>query len=339
MKKKRPSIKDIAAELKTSVTTVSFVLNGKAKEMKISEEMTQKVLDYANKINYQPNQLAQGLRTGRSNIIVFMVEDISNYFFARIARIIEDIAYKKGYKVIFCSNENNDERSRDLLRLFKERQIDGYIIIPSPGIEKDIQNLMKEKIPVVLFDRYFPGLESHYVVIDNKDAAYNATLHLIKNKFKNIAFITIDTGQNQMLERLEGYKKAIHQYDLTENILAIPYRPDTVSYVKAIIRDYIMHHDMDAIFFATNYLTQSGLEAIKENFPHFLTELGLITFDDHEIFKIYSPSISAISQPRFEIAENLMRIMISLIENSNTPQNFNKVILKSTLFSRESTKF
>lgn len=339
MKKKRHSIKDIAAKLQTSVTTVSFVLNGKAKEMKISEELTNKVLAYAKKIDYQPNQLAQGLRTGKSNIIVFMVEDISNYFFARIARIIEDIAYKKGYKVIFCSNENDDEKSRELIRLFRERQIDGYIIIPSPGIQKDIEELMNENIPVVLFDRYFPGFNSHYVVIDNKDAAYNATLHLIKNKFSNIAFITINTGQIQMLDRLEGYKKAIQKYNLTENILEIPYTADNMSHARNIIRDYVMNNEMDAIFFATNYLTQSGLEAIKENFPHFLTELGIITFDDHELFKIYSPSISAISQPRYAIAENLMEIMLSLLRKSKLSEDFNKVVLKSQLYSRESTKY
>ncbi|MGW1453962.1 LacI family DNA-binding transcriptional regulator [Salegentibacter agarivorans] len=338
MKKKRHSIKDIAAKLNTSVTTVSFVLNGKAKEMKISEELTNKVLAYAKKINYKPNQLAQGLRTGKSNIIVFMVEDISNYFFAKIARIIEDIAYKKGYKVIFCSNENDDERSRDLIRLFKERQIDGYIIIPSPGIQKDIEELMNENIPVILFDRYFPNFDSHYVIIDNRDAAYNATLHLIKNKFRNIGFITINTGQIQMLDRLKGYNEAIQKYELVENILEIPYTAVSMSHARDIIRDYIMHNEIDAVFFATNYLTQSGLEAIKENFPHLLNELGIITFDDHELFKIYSPSISAISQPRYAIAQNLMEIMLKLLKESKLSDEYNNVVLKSHLYSRESTK-
>ena len=107
MKPKRPSIKDIASKLNVSVTTVSFVLNGKAKEMRISDEVTQKILDYIEEVKYTPNSLAQSLRTGKSNIIVFMVEDISNPFFARLARIIEVIADQKGYKVIFCSNENN----------------------------------------------------------------------------------------------------------------------------------------------------------------------------------------------------------------------------------------
>ncbi|MEE3147960.1 MAG: LacI family DNA-binding transcriptional regulator, partial [Bacteroidota bacterium] len=137
MKQKRPSIKDIAKALNVSITTISFVLNGKGEERKISKEVIKKIEDYVEEINYRPNQVAQSLRTGKSKILVFMVEDIGNRFFAKIARIIEDIAYEKGYKVLFCSNENNDKRSRELIRVFHERQVDGFLIIPSPGIKKD----------------------------------------------------------------------------------------------------------------------------------------------------------------------------------------------------------
>ena len=140
MKKKPVSIRNIADELKISVTTVSFVLNGKAKEKHISKELTKKVLDYAKLINYRPNQIAQSLRTGKSKLLVFMVEDISNAFFSKLARIFEDIAYDKGYKVIFCSNENNDEKSNELITLFNFRQVDGFIIVPSPGIKDTIEN-------------------------------------------------------------------------------------------------------------------------------------------------------------------------------------------------------
>ena len=111
MKKKRISIKDIAAHLNISVTTVSFVLNGKAEEKHISKALTEKVLKYVQEVNYTPNQIAQSLRTGQSKILVFMVEDISNLFFAQLARLIEDLAYKKGYKVLFCSNDNDDKKS------------------------------------------------------------------------------------------------------------------------------------------------------------------------------------------------------------------------------------
>ncbi len=82
MKKKSYSIKDIAKEIGVSITTVSFVLNGKAEEKKISKIVTEKILNYAESINYRPSQLAQSLRTGKTKIIVFMVEDFY-YFFAK----------------------------------------------------------------------------------------------------------------------------------------------------------------------------------------------------------------------------------------------------------------
>ena len=101
MKNKKISIKDIASELGVSVTTVSFVLNNKAEEKRISKEVTKKVLSYVEKVNYKPNSLAQSLRTGKSKVLVCMLEDISNDFFAKLARHIEDIAYKKVTKSYF----------------------------------------------------------------------------------------------------------------------------------------------------------------------------------------------------------------------------------------------
>lgn len=338
MKNKRYSIKDIAAELNLSATTISFVLNGKAKEKRISDEVTQKVLKYAKKINYKPNQLAQSLRTGKSKILVFMVEDISNHFFAKLARIIEVIAYKKGYKVLFCSNENKDDKSIELINLFKDRQVDGYIIIPSAGIESHIKELIEEKIPVVLFDRYFPGLDTNYVGVDNEKAAYAATQHLIDNQFQNIAFITLDVDQTQMADRLKGYKNAVKDAGLKEQILQIPYEKELLASGKEIIRDFLLNNpQLDAIFFATNYLTQKGLGAIKENFPDLITEIGVITFDDHELFNLYTPSISAVSQPCEQLGEELMGIMLKLLKDSSVNLPIERVVLETELQVRDSS--
>jgi LacI family transcriptional regulator len=250
MKNKRHSIKDIASKLNVSVTTVSFVLNGKAKEMRISDMVAKKIIEYTEKINYKPNRVAQSLRTGKSKIIVFMVEDISNFFFAKIARIIEDIAYEKGYKVLFCSNENEDGKSLELIDLFKVLQVDGYILIPSGGIEDKIASLISENIPVVLFDRYFPGLETNYVIIDNENASFYATAHLAENKFQNIGFITTDVKQTQMLDRLQGYKMAIKEHDLNENILQISYKEKASAIGKKNILEFFRNNSkLDSVFF------------------------------------------------------------------------------------------
>lgn len=336
MKKQRHSIKDIASALKVSVTTVSFIINGKAKEKRISEKVTKKVLDYINEINYKPNQLAQSLRTGQSKIIVFMVEDISNYFFARLARIIEDIAYQKGYKVLFCSNDNEDSKSEELIALFKDRQVDGYIIIPSSGIKDVIKNLLDEHIPVVLFDRYFNDLDTNYVVIDNEDATLNATQHLLENNYRNIAFVTTDVEQTQMLARLGGYRKAVESEGLQEFILRIPYKAKPESR-KSIIKNFLLTNpEVDAVFFATNYLTQDGLAVIKENFPSLLDRLGIITFDDNTLYEIFTPSISAVSQPLEEICRTLMTMMLKLLKKKDE-QKTEKIILNTKLRIRDSS--
>jgi LacI family transcriptional regulator len=338
MKKKPVSIKDIASELNISVTTVSFVLNGKAKEKHISKELTKKVLDYTKLINYRPNQIAQSLRTGKSKLLVFMVEDISNSFFSKLARIFEDIAYEKGYKVIFCSNENNDERSIELITLFNFRQVDGFIIVPSPGIKDTIEELLKDNIPVVLLDRFFEELDCCSVVIDNAQATFDATQHLIDNKFKNIGFVTTATNQSQMEGRLSGYENAIKINGLKSHTLQIPFSEIIKGRGKAYVHNFLNNHpELDAMFFATNYLAQSGLEVLKEKNPKLIMDLGLIAFDDNDMFKIYDPAITSVSQPLVEISIKLMELMLPLLKKKEGSEIVQKVVLKTELLIRESS--
>ena len=340
MKQKRPSIKDIAKALNVSITTISFVLNGKGEERKISKEVIKKIEDYVEEVNYRPNQVAQSLRTGKSKILVFMVEDIGNRFFAKIARIIEEIAYQKGYKVLFCSNENNDKRSRELIRVFHERQVDGFLIIPSAGIKKDIENLIKSDIPVVLADRYFEDLATHQVVINNYEAANKATQHLIDNGFKHPAFITIDTQQIQMLDRARGYRDAVAAAGLQSNILELPFESIQSAEGKQRITELLTgSNEIDSVFFSTNYLTQTSLEIIKDIDPKLIYDLGIVTFDDNEFFKINNPSITAVAQPLQEMGEELMRIMFKLLKaNGKEEVPLMQSVLHAELIPRDSSK-
>lgn len=338
MKRKRPSLRDIASNLDVSVTTVSFVLNGKAQEMRISEGVTQRILDYAEEINYTPNQLAQSLRTGKTNIIVFMVEDISNPFFAQLARIIEIIAYKKGYKVIFCSNENSDSRTKELLNIFRDRKVDGYIIIPSVGAKTQIKTLLEENIPVVLFDRYIPDLETNYVIIDNENATYKATCHLIENGYRQIGLITIMAKQTQMMDRLKGYNRAMEEANLKSKVLELPLLQDLSPARKIMKKFFKENASLDSIFFTTNYLTQQGLLVIRENFPKYLKTWGIMTFDDNTFFRIHTPSISAVAQPLQDIGKNLMNIILQLMKETDKEKPLQQVILEAELKERDSSK-
>jgi LacI family transcriptional regulator len=338
MKRKTVSIKDIADELKISITTVSFVLNGKAKEKHISTALTQKVLDYAKLINYRPNQLAQSLRTGKSKILVFMMEDLSNNFFSKLARIFEDIIYDKGYKVIFCSNGNDDEKSKELINFFKFCQVDGFIIVPSPGIKDTIGDLVNDNIPVVLLDRYFEDLDCTSIVVDNNQATYEGTVHLVNNQFKNIGFITTTSDQTQMKDRLLGYEKAVEDHNLRSHVLQIPYHEIFNGKAKQYIQDFLdCNIDLDAIFFATNYLGQSGLEVFKENNAGSYDGLGIISFDDNDMFKLYDISITSVSQPMFEICSKLTELIFGLLNKTDLSEKPQKIILKTELIIRESS--
>ncbi|RUT67915.1 LacI family transcriptional regulator [Flavobacterium cupreum] len=332
MKKKSVSINTIAKDLNISITTVSFILNGKAKEKHISKKLTQCVLDYAQKLNYKPNQIAQSLRTGKTKTLVFMVEDISNYFFSKLARIIEEIAYSNGYRVVFCSNENQDARSIELINLHKSKQVDGFIIVPSPGIKKNIAELIEDNLPVILFDRCFADLDCNSVMLNNLDAAFNATNHLISNNYKNIVFITTDSNQMQIQDRLTGYKKAIKAHNLKSCFLKIPYQEITNEKSKDLIRRFIeTNNELDAVFFAANHLTKTGLEVFKESNPDLIQSLGVITFDDNELFKIYSLAIIAVPQPLEAMGDKLMEVMMRLLNQKEVGEAFEKIEFNAEL--------
>jgi len=337
MRKKSIGIGDIAKQLNVSITTVSFILNGKAKEKRISADLTEKVLKYVKKVNYSPNHLAKSLRTGKTNLIGLIVEDISNPFFANVARLIEENAYKKGFRIIYCSSDNDTDKTRELIKVFRERQVDAYIITPSAGIEKDVQELLQEDSTVVLFDRYFSELPTNYVVVDNAGSTLNAINHFIDQGFKNIAFITLESDQTQMHERLNGYKKAIKKSGLKSYIKKVPFHPTSNNYIEHITSFLQKEKAIDAVFFATNYLGISGLEAIKNLDKKIPTDIGVISFDDHELFRLYSPSITAVAQPIEEMSEQLINILLNNVDDQEEVFEEKRITLPASLIIRNSS--
>ncbi|MEO6730691.1 MAG: substrate-binding domain-containing protein [Ferruginibacter sp.] len=335
--KKKTSIHDISKELGVSSTTVSFVINGKAKEKRISMEMEKKILTYIQKVGYKPNMMAKSLRTGQSKIIGLMVENISDPFFSSIARIIEENTYKLGYKIFHSSTDNDTDKSKDLIKVFRERQVDGYIIAPAPGIEEDIQQLIDDGIPVVQFDRFFSGLDTDVVVIDNQDGAYTAVKHLFENGYTSIGFITLESFQVQMADRFKGYQKAIKEKGGVKLLLNIPYGMEPEITTKKIKEFIQQNKGMDAILFATNYLAISGLMAIKELAISIPQEMGMVGFDDNTHFALFSPSISAVAQPVQEISEQAIKLMIQCL-TENKKRKRQKMVLKTTLNVRESSQ-
>ena len=329
---KRILISDIAKNLGVSVTTVSFILNGKAKEKRISDGLTKRVLDYVKKVGYKPNQLAQSLRTGQSKILGLIVEDISNPFFSNIAKYIERIAYDNGYHIIYCSMDNDETKAKELIQLFYDRQVDGYIITPPEGLEDTLANLLKNNVPVVLFDRYIPQLDSHYVVLDNFNGAFDATKHLLQNpENKRVGFVSLYSNQTQMRDRLDGYMKAIDEFQQQAFIKKIKMDEQEELSIEQLY-EFINTNRLDAVLFATNYLAIEGLKAIKKfhlDFPK------IVAFDDHTLFKLYEPSISVVTQDVSEIANELIHTLLNEIKGKN--KEVQKIVIPSELQIRGSS--
>jgi LacI family transcriptional regulator len=336
MKRKNLSISDIAKKLNVSPTTVSFVLNGKWKEKRVSEEVVKKVRNYIEKVGYKPNTFAQGLRTGKSRIIGLMIEDISNPFFASVAKLIEDRAYEDGYKIMYCSTHNDQQKARDLIKMFKDCRVDGYIIAPADGMEDEVQKLLKEKEKVVLFDRYFKDIPADYIVVDNEKSAHRATSHFVNEGFKHIAFITTTSAQSPMKDRLAGYTKAIKRNGLKPIIKKIKYTEDHDLIDKEIESFLIDNPKIDSILFATNYLAVNGLEMIRKLNRKIPDDIAVISFDDHILFQLYNPPITSIVQPVQEISE---MVISTLLEKLNNPSRSQKQLeLPTQLALRKSSQ-
>lgn len=183
MRTKRVTIKDIATEAGVSIALVSFVMNNKADgkdTYRVNKETAQRILEVAQKLNYQPNNAARTLRSGKTNTIGVIVSDISNKFFADIARCIENHAYKHKYTVLFGSTDENPQKLENLIEVFRNKGIDGLVVVPCEGADEIIRDIARQNIPLVLLDREVPDLEVSSVVLNNRRAGYETTEALIR---------------------------------------------------------------------------------------------------------------------------------------------------------------
>lgn len=332
------SIKDIANQAGVSPTTVSFVLNGKAKEKRISDHVSKKIQKIAAKLKYRPNQLARGLRTGKTKTIGLIVEDIANSFFASVAKVVEDEADKHGYKVLYGSTEDNVEKAKGLLEVLRYRQVDGYIITPTKHLDKEIELLKDTNKPVVLMDRYFPNVSSHYVIVDNYGGAYAATSHLVNQGYKKIAIVTTTSDQIQMKDRFDGFVAALKDHGVSFNktvVKKIPFEMDRAVLAQEIIKYLHSVKGLDAIFFATNYLGIYGIESIRSLGLRIGVDIGVVSFDDLDLFRLHSPSITCVAQPIQEIGRQIVGLLMKELNHSSSTSQH--VVLTPELMIRESS--
>ena len=334
---KKITIKDIATEAQVSISTVSFVINDKGEKMGISAAVIKKVQEVAEKLNYRPSMIATSLRTGKTRSIGLIVEDISNQFFSDLARVIEDEAKNIDYRVFYCSTGNNDERSEELIHSLLQANVDGFIITPTVNSEKMIDLLLKLKKPVVLIDRYFPGQNVSHVAMDNYEGAHSATKFLLNKGYKNIAIVNNKAGMIQMKLREDGYGDALKEKKIYNEslVLHLDYHSNEESRVEAIMSFFKKNPEIDSVLFLANYMALAGLQAFKAMGVRIPEDISVVSFDDHDSYRLHTPTITVIAQPIEDIAIKSIQLLMSQMTDMGAFV-VEKILEKGKLIVRDS---
>ena len=224
--------------------------------------------------------------------------------------------------------------------MLSQRQVDGYLITPAPHMEEDIQQLVQLQRPVVLIDRYLPQVEASHVLVNNAEAVAQGMSHLFAQGYKEIGFVTVDLDVMQMEQRLDGYIGALSKEGIRLNkdiILKIPYthqREEAVELIMSLLKN---NPQLEALFFATNYLGILGLESINRLKMSIPEDIAVISFDDHDIFRLYPPGITSIQQPVEAIAKKAVALLMDQCENVENNFQKTEVELTAKLIVRGST--
>jgi LacI family transcriptional regulator len=314
----RVSIKDIAREVGVSTAAVSLVLNGKDENGRIGKEMSEKIHQKAKEMNYEPNNLARGLRMGRSNTVGLIVADISNLFFANLAFHIQEQAEKYGYSVIITNTNESDLKMEKMINVLKSRQVDGFIIIPTEHGDKYIADLLKHRIPVVLIDRFFPHLRVSSVTVDNYSAARGALEKMIRQGCRNIGMLAYQTALQHMQDRKRGYVDVMKEHRMFNPALLkeIGYSFLANDVPIAVEQLLSKKNRVEGIFFATNTLSMLGIKQLMNMGLRVPEDMKVICFDKSDAFDFTEASIPYIQQPIPEMGKAAVELLVEQIRQT-----------------------
>jgi LacI family transcriptional regulator len=330
------NIKDIAKKTGLSITTVSRVLNGKAKQYRISKKSQQIIKEAATELNYIPNHFAANLRSGRSNTLGLILPSLDNPFFARIASIINNEVRKHGYTLIITDSNEDIEAEKIELRQFVSRNIEGLIIVPCSNEVEHIEQINNQGLPLILLDRYFENCDIPFVATDNYNGAVMATRHLIEHGHSSIACIQGVTKSTPNKLRINGFKKTMQEAG-NENIRIVG---DDFSVQNGFLETKLLlqwNERPTAIFTLSNTIAMGCLKALKEENIRVPEDISIITFDDHPYLDFLATPITSIAQPIEHICKIALRYLFSRL-NEEEDIIVNQVILKPEMKLRESVK-
>lgn len=321
------TIRDVAKYADVSVATVSRVLNQKGY---VSTEAKAKVLEAMKNLNYEPNAVARTLYHKTSNIIGLVVPDITNPFFPQLARAVEDVANQLGYTVILCNTDENAEKEKKYIHALKQKYVDGLILSASELDRTDYENLA---VPCVALDRII-GDTIPSVVSDNKEGAKRATQHLID---KGCSFLIHLKGPEDVIpaeERAEGFKEVVNDRAVANVVANAEFN---MNQAEKVMTDLLKKYPYADGVFASSDITAAGAtKAVQRMGFTIPNEFQIIGFDGIPFGEMFSPSISTIAQPIYDMGRIATELLIKVIGGKKLLKKH--VRLPVELIERETTK-
>lgn len=337
MRKGKVSISDIAEAAGVSKTLVSFALSDKPQAYRVSPETAKRIKAIADEMGFVRNSVAASLRTGKTHTIGVIITDISNRFFADIARSIEDFAAKAGYSVIFGSSDDRPERLRQLINIFCQRGVDGLILVPCDGAREVIEEAIATGVPVVLMDRTYPELEVSSVTLDNVKATGMAVEELVSNEYQRIALVSYRTSTSNIVDREKGYADAMINAGLGEYISILRVDSHLATDQISSIVETALERGVEALVFVTNRMSIRGLlelDRLKADIPG---KMAVVAFDGSETlaFDLFHTGISYVRQPVDEYGEKVCAILFSMLDSGST--EIRRLVLQPEMVSSDSS--
>lgn len=334
---KEITIYDIAKQLGVSAATVSRALNDSSS---VNATTRTKINALAEKLGYRHNHFASSLRLQKTHTIGVILHELNSYFITSVLSGIEKVAREAKYNLIIVhSAENASIEAANARNLFHKR-VDGVIA----SLSFDTENLsafkqfQSKKIPVVFFDRVFENSEGVKVIINNFQAGYDATTHLIQQGCKRIAHVTSSLKRNVYSERLRGYKQAMQEnnFKFDEKLLIVEgfKEQDAIRVAKRILA---MKTLPDGIFITNDFCAAVVMQLLKDEGIRIPEDIAIVGFNNDIIGKVINPKLTTINYPGFEMGQVAASSLINHLKGLWDMNLTNTLVIKSELIIRESS--
>ena len=306
---------DVARAAGVSPSTVSRILNGTAR---VSDDKRSAVLTAIADMKFAPNQMAQGLKKGRSMTIGIVVQDISSPFFDETLRGVDDGLKGTGYASVIVSGHWNAEEEAERIRLLLARKVDGIILLSGRMSDQTVLDFSAQR-PIVSTGRALSTRSALGFKMDNEHGAHLAVRHLIELGHRDIAFISGPSNNIDALERLAGYTRALREAGIApdaELVVEGNYHED--SGMLAMNRLFDSGRRFTAVFAANDLSAYGARLALYRKGIRVPDDISLVGFDDLPGSSYTTPPLTTIRQPLYDIGRIATHALLRIINGEDT---------------------